>query len=591
MDRRRVFSVDPERYPLSKMRQLVSYLHEHQQHYIVMVDPAVAYQESGTLQRGLDDNIWLLRSNGSVWIGVVWPGVTVFPDWFAKNISQYWTGEFARFFDADTGVDIDALWIDMNEPSNFPCHFPCDDPYGSAEGFPPEPPAVRENPRTLPGWPCEFQPPGTDCEASHSSTPAKRDEIFENPLPRDLKFDHLVRQTPSGDRLGLPNRDLLYPKYAIHNKAAYEDSWNSDKGGLSNKTVNTDVIHQNGMAMYSTHNIYGAMMSLASYEAMLARRPSLRPMIITRSTFSGIGSKVGHWLGDNVSSWDKYRASIRTMLAFTSIFQFPMTGSDVCGFAGNTTEQLCARWASLGAFSPFYRNHNEYGADSQEFYRWESVATSARKAIEIRYRLLDYFYTEMHKANTDGTPVLYPVFYLYPEDKASWNLENQYFYGPGLLVAPVTEENSTSVDVYLPKDTFYDWYTHERIEGSGEIHKFTDQDYTTIPLLIRGGVILPLRVTSANTTTELRKKDFELLIPLNGDGKAEGELYLDDGVSIEQDGYTQVTFKYENGEVSIDGIFEREIDVKIAKITVLGDGEEKCVGVDLSLNEAAKVKL
>lgn len=50
-------------------------------------------------------------------IGVVWPGVTSFPDWFNPDTQTYWNNQFGSFFDAETGVDIDGLWIDMNEAS------------------------------------------------------------------------------------------------------------------------------------------------------------------------------------------------------------------------------------------------------------------------------------------------------------------------------------------------------------------------------------------------------------------------------------------------------------------------------------------
>ena len=126
MDRRLIFTTDPERYPIEKMRALVDYLHENDQHYIVMVDPAAGYQDDyPSLDRGTEDNVWLLRQNGSVFLGVVWPGVSVFPDWFAENVTDYWNSEFEMFFSPDDGLDIDGLWIDMNEPSSFPCFFPC----------------------------------------------------------------------------------------------------------------------------------------------------------------------------------------------------------------------------------------------------------------------------------------------------------------------------------------------------------------------------------------------------------------------------------------------------------------------------------
>lgn len=125
-------------------------------------------------------------------------------------------------------------------------------PYAAAVGYPPEAPAIRTPPRPLPGWPCEFQPPGTPC-----TTASERRDIS---APAEAAAQLFSRDT-SGKHLGLPGRDLLYPKYAIHNKAAYTTADNAGGGGISNHTVNTDVHHHNGLAMYDTHNIYGSSTS------------------------------------------------------------------------------------------------------------------------------------------------------------------------------------------------------------------------------------------------------------------------------------------------------------------------------------------
>ncbi|USP81884.1 glycoside hydrolase family 31 protein [Curvularia clavata] len=564
MELRRLFTLDPERYPLDLVRQLVDHLHAHQQHYIVMVNSAVWSGDYDSFNNGAKLEVFQKKSNGSFEQGAVWPGPTVFPDWFHPNTQKYWDGEFARFFDPATGVDIDGLWNDMNEPANF-CPYPCSSPeaYSEESKNPPEPPAVRTSAggRRIPGFPEGFQP--------HSNSSATRRSLVTGPSNARPAKRAIVKRQASNDtangakHLGLPGRDLINPKYQIHNEA----------GSISNRTLATDIQNYDGTYHYDTHNFWGSMMSIASHASMQMRRPGRRPFIITRSSFPGLGSYLGKWLGDNVSEWAQYRFSIAGVLNFNSIFQIPMVGPDICGFAGNTTETLCARWATLGAFYPFMRNHAGDTSIPQEYYRWPLTMAAAKNAIAVRYRLLDYFYTAFHRQTTTGLPSLNPLFFHYPADTNTFAIEHQFFYGDSILVSPVLEENSTSVSIYLPKDVFYDYWTGKRVQGNGEYVNLTDVGFDTIPLHVKGGSILPLRAESANTTTELRKQNFVLWIAPNATNQASGTLYLDDGDSLEQPATSMINFSFNNGAFSMSGDFGYKTDCVIQNITILGTGQ------------------
>lgn len=73
MDGRRVFTVDPDRFPLEKMQNLIKYLQGRNQRYIMMVDPAVAEDDYYAYNRGIDMGVFLTKNDSTPFRGVVWP--------------------------------------------------------------------------------------------------------------------------------------------------------------------------------------------------------------------------------------------------------------------------------------------------------------------------------------------------------------------------------------------------------------------------------------------------------------------------------------------------------------------------------------
>lgn len=563
MHLREDFTTDPERFPISKVRELVDTLHQRDQRYILILDPGIhAVGGYPSYQRGLDSDVFLKGADGSPILGVQWPGEVVWPDWFAPNTQKWWSNEIATAFSKDTGIDLDGLWVDMNEASNF-----CTDQYCNPREQKGNPPAPGHAPRLntgrpIPGFPASFQP-----GSSGSKARAVEARNVEDPRVKANE----ARSTTSNDPAlpkGFQDRDWFSQKYHIDNHVG---------SSVTSKTIYTNTSNYDGSRQYDTHNLYGHMMSHATHDAMLSRRPGLRPFVLTRSTFAGTGRKATHWFGDNQSSWEHYRTSIRQMLSFVAMHQMPLVGSDVCGFNDNATEYMCARWAMLGAFQPFYRNHAEISTRQQEFYQWPTVAEAAKKAINERYKLLDYAYTALHRQTVDGTPMINPMFFLYPNDANTFGIQDQWFYGDALLISPVTQDDSDTVTYYLPKDRFYDYWTGAQVDGQGANVTQSNVSYTDIPIHIRGGTIIPRRDSSANTTKALRQQNFHLVIAPAADGTAKGSLYYDDGESIEQPNAVTIEYTFKNGKLSASGPtphFDKLGEkVSISRIEVLGQGE------------------
>ncbi|KAI0179182.1 glycoside hydrolase family 31 protein [Hypoxylon sp. FL1284] len=542
MDLRQVFTTDPERFSLHKMRELTETLHQRGQHYVMMLDPGIhRLGNYSTFTRGDEKGVFLKADDGSNYRGVQWAGEVVWPDWISSEAQDWWTDEIIRFFDPETGIDIDGAWNDMNEASNFCPDVNCDPAQEAIDGNnPPQPsnPPRNNTGRPIPGFPEDFQPDGASAGKLRT------------------------RQATKGQMKGLPDRDLFSPKYRINNH----------RGELSDATLYTNITNSDGTVQYDTHNMYGLTMITATREALLARRPDRRPFVLTRSTFAGAGTRAAHWFGDNNSTWADYRTSITQLLAFAAVHQMPMVGSDVCGFNGVAEEHMCARWALLGAFMPFYRNHADASAPAQEFYLWDLVAEAARKAIDARYRLLDYAYTAMRQASATGAPIASPLFFAYPSDAKTFGIDTQFLYGDALLVSPVVDDEAQSVTYYLPDDIWYDFWTLDPVRGAGTAVTADNVSWTDIPVHIRGGAVLPLRAESANTTALLRRNNFRLVVAPGLDGNAAGSLYLDDGDSLDPgDQVSDITFAWDGATFTANGTFGYPADgVVVESVVVLG---------------------
>ena len=121
------------------------------------------------------------------------------------------------------------------------------------------------------------------------------------------------------------------------------------------KSIDLDALHAGGITEMDAHSLFGTMEVKATHEWFKIN--DKRSMIIERSAFAGLGKFGSRWLGDNFSQKEYMGWSV-TGVMMHNILGIPLAGSDICGFIGDTTPELCARWHMVGAFYPFSRNHN-----------------------------------------------------------------------------------------------------------------------------------------------------------------------------------------------------------------------------------------
>jgi alpha-D-xyloside xylohydrolase len=258
----------------------------------------------------------------------------------------------------------------------------------------------------------------------------------------------------------------------------------------------------NGLAVT---NLYPFLHARGFYEGMRAEGEE---EIITLCRSAWAGSQryaAAVWSGDIQSTFETLQAQVRAGLNI-GLSGIPWWTTDIGGFFGGDVStpyfrELIVRWFQYGLFCPLFRLHGfrmpntafwETGGPNEVWSFGEEAYAIIKDLLLMRERLRPYIMKQMDLAHEKGTPPMRPLFFDFPEDAAAWVVDDQFMFGPDLLVAPVLYQGVRRREVYLPGGTSWrDAWTDEALSGGQSI--IAQAPLERIPLYLRAGASLPIR--------------------------------------------------------------------------------------------------
>nr|WP_236263944.1 TIM-barrel domain-containing protein [Dysgonomonas sp. Marseille-P4677] len=304
-------------------------------------------------------------------------------------------------------------------------------------------------------------------------------------------------------------------------------------------------------------NAYALVNAMAIYDGQRSVNPDNRVFLLTRSGFAGLQRySTATWSGDIGTRWEDMKAQISAGLNF-AMSGIPYWTMDIGGFcvekryeqAKEGSEdmkewrELNTRWFQFGAFCPLFRSHGQY--PYREIYNLAPENHPAYKSMvyydKLRYRMMPYIYSLAGMTHFNDYTIMRALVMDFTADSNTYNISDQYMFGPNIMVCPVYTYKATSRDVYFPESTnWYDFETQEYIAG-GKTMKVV-APYERIPLYIKEGAILPMGDDIQHTKEQ--QANITLKVYTGKDG--EFTLYEDEGTNYnyEKGAYSTIKFLY-----------------------------------------------
>ncbi|GHO62705.1 family 31 glucosidase [Ktedonobacter sp. SOSP1-52] len=239
-------------------------------------------------------------------------------------------------------------------------------------------------------------------------------------------------------------------------------------------------------------------------------RESDEPILnLCRSAWAGSQRYgVAVWSGDIDSTFEDLQIQVRAGLNM-ALSGIPWWTTDIGGFYGGDIDspsfrELLIRWFQYSTFCPMLRLHGyrnpernidamiDTGAENEAWSFGPEAYAIIKELLFLRERLRPYVEAQMKVAHEKGTPPMRPLFFDFPEDEECTRVDDQFLFGPDLLVAPILTEGARSRGVYLPAGTTWtDAWSGETFEGG---HYITaEAPLERIPVYLRDGADVPIR--------------------------------------------------------------------------------------------------